>query len=344
MNDLPIRFLSLEYEKIIKEIFVSCGYSAVCSFDNYESTNCIDKGYDIVADGFGNRLAIEVKFSKNINIPRSLLIDASRKIVFMAERDNRIPVIVFVGLVDDKYKAQLDKSIVLLDIRNLLFLIEDNSELKSKLISLLSYSVEDIELVEPDKNLFPPQESSAFIGDSLIKKLINKFNNWVPLDNSSTEYEDLCYDALNAMFYNELTLWDKQKKSNAGLFRFDLICKIKDGANKEFWNMLQTYFSTKYIIFEFKNYKEQISQKEVFTTEKYLYAKGLRNVAVLISANGTDENADKAIRGTLRENGKVIISLSNQDIIKMLRCVMDDTSASDYLGTKLDQLLVDLEK
>lgn len=65
---------------------------------------------------------------------------------------------------------------------------------------------------------------------------------------------------------------------------------------------------------------------------------------MLISVNGTDENADKAIRGTLRENGKVIISLSNQDIIKMLRYVMDDTSASDYLGTKLDQLLVDLEK
>lgn len=171
--------------------------------------------------------------------------------------------------------AQLDKSIVLLDIRNLLFLIEDNSKLKSKLISLLSYSVEDIELVEPDKNLFPPQESSSFIGDSLIEKLIKKFDIWVSIDSSSTEYEDLCYDALNAMFYNELTLWDKQKKSNAGLFRFDLICKIKDGTNKEFWNMLQTYFSTKYIISEFKNYKEQISQKASIYYREIFICKGV---------------------------------------------------------------------
>lgn len=57
------------------------------------------------------------------------------------------------------------------------------------------------------------------------------------------------------------------------------------------------------MIFEFKNYSEPITQKEIYTTEKYLYAKALRCVGILIAANGYSENAQWAAKGCLRENG-----------------------------------------
>ena len=52
------------------------------------------------------------------------------------------------------------------------------------------------------------------------------------------------------------------------------------------------------MIFEFKNYSEKITQKEIYTTERYLYAKALRSVAIIVSANGYEENAYWAAKGS----------------------------------------------
>ena len=143
---------------------------------------------------------------------------------------------------------------------------------------------------------------------------------------------------------DDLSIWKKQKKSNADLYRFDLLCKIKDDKVSPFWKFLEDFFNTKYIIFEFKNYKDAITQKEIYTTEKYLYAKALRSVAIVLSCNGADKNADRAIKGVLRESGKLIISVSNQDVIRMLEAKRNDEEPSDYLYAMLDNMLMELEK
>ena len=99
-----------------------------------------------------------------------------------------------------------------------------------------------------------------------------------------------------------------------------------------------------HVIFEFKNYKDVITQKEIYTTEKYLYAKALRCVAIIVSCNGSDENAKKAIKGTLRENGKLILNLSNRDLSNMLEYELNGNLASEYLYNVLDEMLIELEK
>ena len=111
-----------------------------------------------------------------------------------------------------------------------------------------------------------------------------------------------------------------------------------------FWKFLEEYFRSKYVIFEFKNYKDVITQKEIYTTEKYLYAKALRCVAIIVSCNGSDENAKKAIKGTLRENGKLILNLSNRDLSNMLEYELNGNLASEYLYNVLDEMLIELEK
>ena len=128
------------------------------------------------------------------------------------------------------------------------------------------------------------------------------------------------------------------------MYRFDLLCRIKDGNQKTFWSILERYFNSKYVIFEFKNYTEPITQKEIYTTEKYLYAKALRSVGILISAHGYDENAYWAAKGCLRENGKLILLLETNDLIEMNKMKIDQEDPSNYLLGKLDDLLMDLEK
>lgn len=119
---------------------------------------------------------------------------------------------------------------------------------------------------------------------------------------------------------------------------------IKDGNQKTFWSILERYFNSKYVIFEFKNYNEPITQKEIYTTERYLYAKALRSVAIIVSANGYEENAYWATKGSLRENGKLIMLFDSGDLIAMNKMKMEQEDPANYLLDKLDNLLLDLEK
>lgn len=122
------------------------------------------------------------------------------------------------------------------------------------------------------------------------------------------------------------------------------MCRIKDGNQKTFWSILERYFNSKYVVFEFKNYNDAVTQKEIYTTEKYLYSKALRSVGIMIAANGYEENARWAAKGCLRENGKLILLLETKDLIEMNRLKEEQEDPSEYLQNKLDEFLLELEK
>ena len=70
-----------------------------------------------------------------------------------------------------------------------------------------------------------------------------------------------------------------------------------------------------------------------------MYAVALRKVSIIIAASGSSDNAFKAAEGILREDGKLILLLSNKDLIKMLK-----EDPTDYIYDKLDDVLTKLEK
>ena len=160
----------------------------------------------------------------------------------------------------------------------------------------------------------------------------------------SSDFEKWCIDVLRYLFSDKLSLWKEQRGSNKGLYRFDLICRIKDDEKDTFWRLIENHFDSKYIIFEFKNYKNEITQDQIYTTEKYLYKKALRSAAIIISRNGFKKNSIWAAKGSLRESGKLILLLNCEDIKNMIMIKNKENSPSDYLLDKLDNLLADLEK
>lgn len=114
--------------------------------------------------------------------------------------------------------------------------------------------------------------------------------------------------------------------------------------DQDFFDTVKNYFRTKYIVFEFKNYSDRITQKEIYTTEKYLYEKALRKVAIIISRSGADAHALWAAKGSLRENGKLILCLSDQDLVEMLDMKDRGELPAEFLSAMLDDLLMHLEK
>lgn len=334
-------------EEVVLEIFRDNGFDV-------RHEICNDRFmFDFIAEKNGIRYAIEIKAFRKIYGNKTNILNVAKHLRNAFAHGlvsfDVIPVIVVVGCVEEEGVKETfidalkiyDQTIKLLDIRNLLYMVESNELLRNKLVSMLPFSVDGVKPIKPDLELAATDaEESSDIWSNYIRRI----KGWVPSEEESSEYENLCCKILEELFADDLTGWKKQQPSNDNLFRFDAIAKIKHGNQKEFWEMLEKYFNSKYVIFEYKNYSKKITQAQVYTTVKYLYAKALRSVAILLSTNGADKHADIAIRGILREEGKLIVALSNADLVTMLEMKQRDEDPADFLSERLDALLIDLEK
>lgn len=318
------------FENCVSKIFSEAGYSVQ---QNIIINDCRDE-IDIIAEKNGKKYCVEVKYSLINN-------RVADKIIAIAETKNMIPLLVVSEYVNDeksKYFKDIFPNLTLIDISNLLFAVQENDELRNELIASLNYSVDNI---EPKKGFI---EINALRHSAYTDSLIKEMQLCQAGKPMARAYEVLCHKLLENLFSEDLALWKEQQKSNKDLYKFDLLCRIKDGNQKTFWSIIERYFNSKYIIFEFKNYSEPVTQKEIYTTEKYLYAKALRSVGIIISQNGYDENAFWAAKGCLRENGKLLILLNTDDLIEMNKMKEKQEDPADYLLDKLDGILLDLEK
>lgn len=319
------------FEDCVAKIFEAAEYSIT---QNVKLENSM-RDIDIVAEKEGEKYCIEVKYSR-------VMRDAIERIFKIAQLQEMKPIIVTAQRISEKrreYFCSMYPELILIDIANLLFAVQNFTELHNELISTLPYTVEDI---EPRENFI--QINAFQHHDNYTESLIQEINLCVSGRPTARTYEILCHKLLENVFSEDLALWKEQQTSNDGLFRFDLLCRIKDGNQKSFWSILERYFNSKYVVFEFKNYTEPITQKEIYTTEKYLYSKALRGVGIIIAANGYDANARWAAKGCLRENGKLIMLLETNDLIEMNKIKLDHEDPADYLLDKLDELLSELEK
>ena len=252
-------------------------------------------------------------------------------------------ILVIANEIPEYFKSECREQfgVFTWDVANLLWLFEEHPEIKNEFVASLGYTTEHIEPTPPVPSIF--QEVSADKEEELGWQ--EKLLRIAPGNEHFLAYESICTEILKYILGDYLTLWKTQQRSNGGLYRFDLCCKIKTGANQDFFDTIKHYFNTKYIVFEFKNYKEKITQKEIYTTEKYLYEKALRKVAIIISRQGADEHALQAAKGSLRENGKLILCLSDNALLEMINIKeAEEQEPADFLGAVLDDLLVHLEK
>ena len=156
-----------------------------------------------------------------------------------------------------------------------------------------------------------------------------------------TQFEVAVLNALKYIFDGQLEKWNPQHRDESGLRR-DISAKIV--GQHSFWQDLIRDFRTRYIIFESKNYTTEISQDEIHSTEKYLFVPALRTVAVIISPLGVDKGALKAIRGALRETGKLVLWLTVDEVCKMLHARDDGGEVHTILVEHMDDLLLEIAR
>lgn len=216
--------------------------------------------------------------------------------------------------------------------------MKDNPKLYNELVAMLSHSIDNI---EPQKGFI---NLDSIQHDDYVSSLIKEIKLCQSGKLSFVAYEELCCKLLKNIFSEDLALWRSQQKSNKDLYRFDLLCRIKDGNQKTFWSILERYFNSKYIIFEFKNYSKPITAKRNIYYRKIFILKSVKRCSHSVAANGYEENAYWATKGSLRENGKLIMLFDTEDLIAMNKMKMEQEDPANYLLNKLDDLLLNLEK
>lgn len=327
-----------KFEELIHDLFKKIGYTV-------EAEKKIANHFaDMVITSNNNdrqQYKCEIKFSTKINLSTQLYMTGIKQLENIMNATEK-GILIINCLCSHKYKEDAqNKSIIIIDLSNLLFLMSKGDELYRKFLELLDFSVSNV-LPQQPPIFFKEVEKIKEEDDTL--ELKNRLQTLNPGKKEFSEYEKLCTDILKILFSDSLYKWKNQQKTNNGLFRFDLICKIKSNIEDDFFWTANNYFNTRYIVFEFKNYKQKITQQEIYTTEKYLYEKALRKIAIIISRKGTDKNAMLAIKGCLREQGKLIISLTDEDLINMLNLHYKHENPAEYLSEKMDTLLIELDK
>ncbi len=192
--------------------------------------------------------------------------------------------------IDDKIKEGLYEkyNATILDIRNLIYICQSNNKLIEQLEKSVFYPINNIKAEVPINKIFEiPKNYEMQIDikekEYKTKRLIEELLNIKPgkQDKSDKEYEKTCTKIIKYLFESEFTQMKEQLETDDDLFIMDLICGIK--GSKSFWRILIEHYNTRFIVFEYKNYSEELKQNNIVITEKYLFNSALRNVAIVIS-------------------------------------------------------------
>lgn len=310
-----------------------------------------DAGYDFIISKEDSFLYYtQVKYFKSSRITKVMINKIASRLANSHKEEDKYLLIVASDLpIEIKEFIKKQYKIAILDISNILYLVQYDDCLNKEIRALMNDTVININNIVPEENnelshLFQPLKDKSEINteDVYSQSLINEFEKLSTGKVTARKYEELCTRTLKYLFEEYLAGWVEQNNTVDDLHRMDLICRVKRG--NEFWDFIKENLNSRYVLFEFKNYTNQIKQTQVYTTEKYLYNTALRTVCFLISRKGASDSAQKAISGILRETGKVIIPLSDQDMVNLLRCKNEGQLPEDYLSDLLDGLLMKLSK
>lgn len=147
-------------------------------------------------------------------------------------------------------------------------------------------------------------------------------------------------ESLEYLFEDELRNWQPQSRVGDDFSRLDLLAKVI--GDDVFCRTLIEDLRSRYLLFEFKNYGDPVSQNLIHITEKYLFPTALRSTAIIISPHGLAESAQSAARGAMRDAGKLMLDLPVKTLCEMLIAKDQGTGPSARMEQILDGFLLSL--
>lgn len=304
-----------------------------------------DGGADFIAKdpASDEQYAVSVKFYRSLRVERAILRNAAVQINRYKLSHGMKSLFVASAILDEADQRLL-QNIGIEEIWDL-FRVAEKAAADSALANALLRLLRDAESPFANyKSLWPtetapgepsiPPEAKAN-GEEILAQL----NGTEAGGPDAHKFEQLCCQAIQYLFGEHLGRLHPQNRVEHGFQYMDLLARLTPKETGAFWRSLADDFRCRYIVFEFKNYSDKITQNQIYTTEKYLYPNALRSVAIIIARNGANSGAIRAVQGALREMGKVILVLNLDQLGELLIAKDRGLEPSDLMTDYMDRLL-----
>lgn len=263
--------LGEDFENIIRRFYQLEGYEFI-------QANPQMRGYDfMVQSPEGERIVVEVKVYRTRVIQRADIIRAVGGLEAARQQAEAHRAILYISSAI-AIPVRDTEATRLIDINELAALLRKYPRLLTSL-QLLAQQLAPMPITLEEKLSYPifgdaylpmsePLEAEEVVlrGTELCSAI-----RAVPAGKRGARaFEQRCQDALKYIFETHFSNWQEQKITDGGISRFDLVARIS--SKHDLWQSIVGYFRSWYVVFEFKNYSSKISQGQIYTTEKYLFA------------------------------------------------------------------------
>jgi hypothetical protein len=172
------------------------------------------------------------------------------------------------------------------------------------------------------------------------QELITRLESLPPGRDHWRDFEELCVEILTYALFPQLGVPVVQSRSEDGLDIRDAVFPIS--APDSFWDEIKQTCSSRFVVAEFKNYTESISQREVESIQQYLYIKARRMFGVLCTRKQPAESAMLARRRAWVESDKLIVICSDDELKDLIRARSYGERPTDVFDAQLQEFFLRL--
>lgn len=146
--------------------------------------------------------------------------------------------------------------------------------------------------------------------------LISSLKSINPGKKEWSNYQSLVFDILEYLFCPPLEIPHYELADLDSRNRRDII--FENDANEGFWKSMREIYKAYYIVVDAKNYSKPLSKRPIIDIAYYLKPYGCGMFGIIACRKGTNGASEHAIKEQWIGNKKMIVVLSDEDLIEML--------------------------
>ena len=167
------------------------------------------------------------------------------------------------------------------------------------------------------------------------KRLLEKLRACRPGKDDWVDYQRVIGQIFEYLFCPPLEVPHTESSDASGVNRRDLI--FPNYVDHGFWSFLRQAYKADYIVIDAKNYKKAIGKRDVLQIANYLKPRGAGMFAVIASREGAGPAGLSTIREQWMGNGKMIVSLQDENVEEMLMGASTGGDATKVIGQLVEE-------
>ena len=154
-------------------------------------------------------------------------------------------------------------------------------------------------------------------------------------DKDWSKYQKHIEKVLDYLFGSVLSSPITELSDHFKINRRDFI--LRNYAETGFWAHIRTRYLADYIVLDAKNYTKKVTKKEILQISNYLKVHGAGLFGIIVSRNGGDNGSYYTCREIWAMDKKLVIVLTDDDIIKMIIAKASTNNPEEIIRQKIEQ-------